>query len=218
MSDPVAAKSGLTAWQRWELPSFDAPPPPTEPAVEEEPIRLPTAEQLENIHVLAHQEGYEAGHAEGYQVGYAEAAKQAREEAERLAGLMASLEGSLREADQVLAQEVLDFALEVARQMLHQALEAKPELVLGVVREAINTLPHFGQSAHLVLNPTDAELVRSHMGDQLAHTGWKILEDARIERGGCRVETSQSQIDASLATRWQRVVASLGSDSQWIQP
>jgi flagellar assembly protein FliH len=108
--------------------------------------------------------------------------------------------------------------MEIARQMLQQALKVKPGLLLSVVNEAVSSLPHFSQHAHLILHPSDAELVRGKMGEQLDHTGWKIFEDAQMERGGCRVETAHSQIDASLATRWKRVVSSIGQDSSWLEP
>jgi flagellar assembly protein FliH len=186
-------------------------------APEEIPVVLPTAEELEDIHQQSHDEGFQAGHDEGFQAGYAEGMKKAEQETAQLAGLMTSLETSLRNADQELSQEVLNLALEVARQMLHQALTVQPELILGVIREAIGTLPHYSQNAHLVLCPADAELVRRQMGDQLGHLGWKITEDTRLERGSCRVETAQSQIDASLEMRWKRIVSALGSDSSWTQ-
>ena len=69
--------------------------------------------------------------------------------------------------------------MEIAKQMLQQALKVKPELLLSIVNEAISELPHFSQHAHLILHPADAELVRSKMGEQLDHTGWKIFEDAQ---------------------------------------
>lgn len=205
----------LTAWQRWELPSFDAPKPATDG--DSVSVVLPTASELEDIHQQSRNEGYLAGHAEGFQAGHAEGLQFATEQTTKLIALVDSLESSLRSADQDLAQEVLNLALEVARQMLHQALAVKPELILGVIHEAINTLPHFNQSAHLVLSPADAELVRAQIGEQLAHLGWKINEDTRMERGSCRVDTAQSQIDAGLETRWRRIVSSLGSDSTWLQ-
>jgi flagellar assembly protein FliH len=118
--------------------------------------------------------------------------------------------------DEQVARELLDLSLDIARQVLHQALKVNPELLLGVVREAIGTLPHVNQGAHLVLNPDDAALVRERMGEQLSHSGWKIFEDARVERGGARIETANSQIDASLETRWNRVVAALGQDTKWL--
>lgn len=206
MSETANAKDRLTAYQRWELPNFDvkqvaaASPPPDAPL----PV-LPTAAEIEQMHVQAHEEGYRAGYAEGAQ------------KAQRLTALMEALDKELQQVDQQIVQDLLDLSLEIAKQMLKQALRVKPDLLLGVVREAIGSLPHFNQHAHLVVHPADAELLRTSMGEHLAHMGWKIIEDAQMERGSCRVETAHSQIDATLATRWKRVVSSIGKDDAWLE-
>lgn len=208
MSDASTQKRNLTAWQRWELPTFSSI------QADAGALSLPTADRLEQIQQEAHDEGYQAGYAEGYQAGQQQAAQEAR----RLADTADALEREMQQVDAAISEDLLKLALEVARQMLQQALRVKPELLLPVVQEAIGALPHFNQHAHLVLHPADAELLRRHMGEQLAHTGWKIFEDAQIARGGCRVETANSQIDATLATRWQRVVAAIGEDDKWLAP
>ena len=205
MSNAVTPKEHLTAYQRWELPAFDM--------VEKEgtapTIGLPTAAQLEHIHIQAHEEGYQAGYAEGM--------KQAGTEAQRMEKMLESLNKELQQVNQQIAQDLLNLALEISKQMLQQALKIKPELLLNVVRAAINELPYFNQNAHLVLHSDDAALLRTSMGEQLLHTGWKIFEDNQIERGGCRVETAHSQIDATLPKRWQRVVASIGQENAWLE-
>lgn len=213
MSDLVA-KGNLTAYQRWELPAFDIVPEEVEvvPAV-----TLPTAAEIEHIHQQAHEEGYQAGYAEGANKAREEE-QNARDEALRLARIIENLDKELQQVDELVAQNLLDLSMEMAKQMLQQALKIKPELILSVVNEAISQLPHFSQHAHLILHPADAELVRSKMGEQLVHTGWKIFEDVHLERGGCRVETAHSQIDASLATRWKRVVSFIGQDNSWMEP
>jgi flagellar assembly protein FliH len=206
MSDPVitpeaeVAPEQLTAWQRWEAPNFDRGA-----NFNSDSVALPTASQIEEIQRQAHDEGFQAGYADGLQ--------KALPENQRFAELISVLELQM---DEQVAGELLALSLDIARQMLHQALKVNPELLLGVVREAIGTLPHVNQGAHLVLHPDDAALVRERMGEQLTHSGWKIFEDARIERGGARIETANSQIDASLETRWKRVVSALGQDTTWL--
>lgn len=217
MSEAATTKNQLTAYQRWELPNFDvknvkqavAPSPPPGTSLPD----LPTAAEIEQMHVQAHEEGYAAGHAAGYAEGYAEG----EQKAQRLAALMDALDKELQQVDQQIAQDLLDLSLEIAKQMLKQALRVKPDLLLSVVREAIGNLPHFNQHAHLVVHPADAELLRTSMGEHLAHTGWKILENAQMERGSCRVETAHSQIDATLETRWKRVISSIGKDDSWLE-
>ena len=203
MSDVLTQKEQLTAYQRWELPVFDMV------KMVEVADTVPTVAQLEQIQLQAHEEGYKAGYAKG--------AEKAHNEAQRLAGIIDALEKELQQVDQQVAQDLLNLALEIARQVLQQALKVKPELLLSAVREAISELPHFNQHARLILHPADAELVRTSMGEQLAHADWKIFEDAQMERGGCRVETAHSQIDVTLATRWKRVVSSIGEDSAWLE-
>lgn len=210
MSDEVIPKEKLTAYERWELPSFDAGG--LRVSGNPNAIKLPTAAELEAIGREAHDEGYQAG----YQAGYAEGSQKAAQETQRLAALVTSLQQAVAEVDQEIAQSLLNLALELAQQMVHEALKVKPELLLEVIREAISTLPHFNPSAHIVLHPADAEIVREKMGDQLTHSGWKIFEDARLTRGGARLETAHSQIDATLEARWKRITLNLGQESSWL--
>jgi flagellar assembly protein FliH len=223
MSETVD-KEKLTAWQRWELPAFDE-------KAEAETPKLPTAAEIEELHRQAHEEGYQAGYAEGAARARDEehkalearqqandARQQANEETRRLTEIIGALNDELQRVDEEVAQSLLDLALELSRQMLHKALEVKPELVLEVVQKAIAELPPFNQHAHLILHPDDAELVRTEMGEQLIHAGWKILEDQHMERGGCRIETAHSRVDATLASRWKRMVNSIGQDDTWLKP
>jgi flagellar assembly protein FliH len=45
----------------------------------------------------------------------------------------------------------------------------------------------------------------------------RIVEDVRIVRGGCLIETSQGDLDATLPARWRQVVQVLGSNQNWIE-
>jgi flagellar assembly protein FliH len=200
----IIPKEQLSAYQRWEMRSFDDVVPSKDPEVV-----LPTVEQIERIHQQAREEGHAAGYREGKD--------QVQTETQRLQMLVQNLEQELQHFDQRVARDLLTLSLDVAKQMLCQALRVRPEIVLTVVQDAIACLPHFNQHAHLVLHPEDAALVRSRLGEQLSHSGWKILEDAQIARGGCRVETANSQIDATLPSRWQRVLAAIGQEGEWLE-
>ncbi|WP_306476527.1 flagellar assembly protein FliH [Methyloversatilis sp.] len=170
-------------------------------------FKLPTADELEKLQADAHREGYAAGYEEG--------TARVRMEAMRLHSVIEQLEEALASLDTEVAQGVLHLGVEIARQVVRQAIAVKPEVIVGVVREAINQLPH--QHTAVYLNPDDASLVRSHAGDQLAHAGHRIFEDTTIARGGCKIEAGGSHIDATLATRWTRIVEALIDDADWIE-
>ena len=137
-------------------------------------------------------------------------------EALRLHTLVEQLEAALAGFDQQVAEELLGLSLEVARQVVRQTIAARPKAILEVVREALNQLPH--QHAAIYLHPEDASLVRAHLGDQLAHLGHRILEEAALGRGSLRMEAGGSHLDASLASRWRRVIESMGIADDWIEP
>ena len=200
-----------TAWERWELASFD-PPVPVNPLLPrgETAITLSTAEEIER----RLQQASEKGHAEGHAAGYAEGKLLARAEGARLAALTTQLDAAVTTFDQQVAEDLLALALDIARQIIRQIIAVKPEVLLETVHEALAQTHHPHATIHL--HPEDASLVRSYYGDQLAHAGHRIQEDRRLERGGCKIEAGGSQIDASLATRWQRIVASLGSNADWL--
>lgn len=205
MSDVLTPKEQLTAYERWELPSFDGG---GAVRVTGNPngMKLPTASELENIEQQAREEGFQAGYADGMNRAVAEN--------QRFAAIVSALE---QDVDSQVSQGLLDLALELAQQMVRQTLKANPDVLIEIIQEAIRTLPHFNPGAHIVLHPADAEIVRTRMGEQLAHSGWKIFEDAQITRGGARIETAHSQIDATVETRWQRLTSSIGQDSSWLE-
>lgn len=208
MSSSVIPKEQLTAFERWELPSFDH----GGSSKNQKQSGPATVAVLEQIRQQAHDEGQ----LQGRELGYAAGIQQAQGEATQIHGLLENIQIALNQLDEQVAQSLLDLSLQIARKMVDETLRIQPEVILKIVSEAIGNLPHFNQNAHLILHPDDAELVRKHMGEQLSHSGWKIFSDAKIQRGGCRVETSSSQIDGSVETRWQRIVESIGQDTTWL--
>jgi flagellar assembly protein FliH len=202
MSNSAIPKEQAAVYERMEFTNFEKAGSFSRSSKNNQNVVLPTAAQLEEIQRQAHEEGYQAGYAEG---------------AQRITALLDALQQSLQQTDQAIAQDLLDLSLAVAQKMVQQALKTKPEILLNIINEAISSLPHFNQSAHLLLHPDDATLVRASLGEKLNYSGWKIFEDPHIARGGVRVETAHSQIDATLENRWKRIVAAIGQDSTWIQ-
>ena len=189
---------------------------------------LPSVEELEAMREAARQEGFAQGleegraqgHGEGRAQGYAEGAEAGQREAtaelEHLRHIAASFGDAIARADETIARDVLDLALRLARGMVRTGFDVRPELILSVVRDAIDQLPVLQQPAVLTLHPQDAELVRHGMAEELSKGGWRIVENASVARGGCKVETATNQIDAQAAARWNRLTHALGANVDWL--
>jgi flagellar assembly protein FliH len=160
----------------------------------------------------------EQAYRQGVAVGRQEAAAQIEAERAALKRLTESFQELLQELEQGLANDVLSMSLELAKLIVRHAIRVQPDLVLSVVREAVASLTGFDAQTTIHLHPADGKLVRDIASDDplLAGLPWKIVDDINIERGGCRLETATTEVDATLETRWRRVIAALGREDSWI--
>jgi flagellar assembly protein FliH len=221
MSANVIPKEQQTAYQRWEMTSFgDTRDTRATTQEAQKIIEVQLAALRENARQQGYAEGKEQGHAEGQQAGYAAGLEEGRSDAAKeitcLQQLAENFRSELTQANEVIAQDMLSLALDLAKAMLKTALQVRPELVLPIVSEAVRYLPTLQQPAILYLHPMDAQIVQRAMEAELSKSGWRIAQDEQIERGGCRIETGSNQIDASAPVRWQRIAAALGQESNWM--
>lgn len=188
-------------------------------------FQLPTAEDIERMHEEARNAGHAEGFAEGraagekngYDAGYAEGKAAVEAEAERLRALANGFEEALDSFDEEVAEELLTLSIELARQVLQHTLAVQPDAVLDTIRSALQQLPQ--SHAQIRLNPEDLALAREQLGEQLSHGGHRLVEDEHIARGGCKIEASGAQIDATMETRWRRVLEGLGKENaKWAPP
>jgi len=202
-NSPIVPKEKLAAYQRWELHSFNEAeaPPAAQPQTEKK--------NGSDLDMRAYQRGRAEGLAEG--------AAKSQSDAQNLHALLASIGKQGDEIKQELADDLIELALEIARRMVHDALDVRTELIVPIVQDALAHLARpLGQPV-LAVHPLDAVIVREHLGQQLAADGWKIIEEANIARGGCKLQTLASQADATVACRWQRLAAALGKSTPWIR-
>lgn len=221
------SKTELESLSVWRLPDVSnyrndvpeealievAAPPPTL-----------TAEALENLQRQAYAEaaaegreaGYEAGYREGYRVGLEQGQEEGREtgrqalraQGQRLSELMALLSEPLQTLDEQVERELVALAVAVAKQLVRRELKTDPNQIVAVVRQALSVLPVSARNISLHLHPEDADLVRAALAlDE--DPPWKIVEDPVMTRGGCRVHTDISRVDASLERRLGSAIANL---------
>lgn len=215
MSSRIISKEELTAYQRWELGAFEqdrqggSEMSEAEAGANVEEVRLPTAEDVERIHQEAWQEGYQLGLAEGRQTGEA-FSRQAE-------ALLQSLTQEQLQQDELLADEVLQLAIAIAQQVVGTALQLNPQLMLKTVQLALAQLPSLSGHPKLVVHPQDAAITRDWLAHEHGHLNWRVVEDETMSPGGFRIESGQGELESSLSTRWQEVVAALGANPEWLK-
>ncbi len=202
-SDPTA-RARQSAYQRWELASLDA-----------------AAATRDSANAAAeHERQAKVDHAiaEGRAAGYAAGVAAAATERARLAALLGTLSANVGDHEQRLADEVLDLALVLARQLVGEALAIRREFIVPVVSAALRQLPQSTQRIELCLNPADRELVRSLLDTDPLGPRCQLVDDTSIAPGGCRIETEQCDLDVTVPSRWRRLLANLGRSDDWLEP
>lgn len=170
-----------------------------------------TASRLQELQKQAHDEAWKAGHSEGYKAGEEEA----RQRVARFDELLRALASPFDLLDESVEKELVELAMTVAKQLFRRELQIDPTHVIGVVREAIQLLPGSSRDVSVQLHPEDAALVEELLSPADGERAWRVVEDPLISRGGCKVTSENSQIDAEAETRLNLVInAIVGDDRQ----
>jgi len=212
-SSDLIPKEQLSAYQRWELASLQDDAAAAVAAASTER----TAEVQAQVQAGVDAARAEA-HDEGYAAGYAAGMAAAADAQQKLRSLLAHLADRADERRQHLLDEVLDLALVLGRQIVGEALAVRRELVLPVVSAALKQLPQANQRVQVLLNPSDVDLVGAFLASEQFPPTIQLVADVTLAPGGCRVETEQMEVDATVPSRWRRLLANLGRSDDWLEP
>ena len=196
-----------------------------------EPGRTPklTVEAIESVQKQAYEEAFIQGKKDGFQQGFEEGVKKGieegfseglkkgyeenlhllQEQAAEFIRLMESLSEPFSLLDEEVEKELVRLAIAIATQIIRREIKMDPGQIIAAVKESIKVLPMSSQKIYLHLHPDDAELVRSVMAPAELSPPWNVIEDPLITRGGCKVDTEVSHIDASIENRLAAVISTL---------
>lgn len=195
----IIPKDEMSGIENWSLPEVNLT------GKREAAARPLTARQIEELQHQAREEGFQQGRREGLEAGK----KEIKARVHELESLMQTLTKPLEQLDEQVEQELVSLALAVARQLVRREIKADPGQVLAVVREAMAALPIAARNVRLHLHPEDAALVRETLSLGDSERGWKIVEDPVLTRGGCKVSSDTSQIDAGVERRLHTIIANV---------
>jgi flagellar assembly protein FliH len=144
--------------------------------------------------------------------------KQGKDAANKLSELLDTAQHQLQEAEQSMAQGVLELSCELARQVLRRELNVNIDVVMPVLSEAIGLLGAEHKAAVVKLNPQDLVSLGEQIHTDFAGIALSLRADPEVLPGGCLVESAGMVVDGTVQKRWQRAVATLGLASHWEEP
>jgi flagellar assembly protein FliH len=154
---------------------------------------------------------FERGRVQGQTEGQLAERRVKVEHGTRVAALIEHIRVRFAELEASGGDAVLDLAIMIARQVVRREIAIQRDALLPVAREAVAMIVDQHVHPRVYLNPQDFASLRVDFEADGLFKGCRFIADARVARGGCRVETAQGEVDATLATRWERVLASIGA-------
>lgn len=188
----------------WQAPHFE----PGENNLKNSSVRSPASvirEQVKSSQEQEHKSGFDQGYSEGLIQGQ----QLVQEQVVHLQSLMATLAMPLLDLDEQVIDELVELSMAVVKQLVRRELKTSPDEIIAVVKEALSLLPVVTGDVKLELHAEDAEIVRNAMAVSESEPSWKIVENPVLTRGGCRVFTNTSRIDATVETRINAAIASV---------
>ena len=196
---------------RWDLPS-----------VEGAPLPRPGQKGVNVMHLTivereAWEHGFKDGHVEGVRKGEAELAKRIAEVDVKLAALdaiMGALAKPLEDLDQQVETELTRLTLTVAKHLVRRELKMDPTQVIGIIRHTVSLLPLSARKIKIHLHPDDAAIVREKLARASGEQEWQLAEDPLMARGGCRLTSDNSSVDARFETAVAAALTGLLGDDR----
>lgn len=161
-------------------------------------------QEADSIRAIAYQEGLEMARREF------EEDKSAL--TERVAQTIEDIRLQVDEFWVSMEPELLKLAVDIARKVIHREVSENQEIILNMVKIALYQIRD-RQTLKIRVNPADYELLRGHKEEIMSSCdGMRtldIIEDRRVEQGGCLVESDNGNLDARIGSQLREVERAL---------
>jgi flagellar assembly protein FliH len=148
--------------------------------------------------------GREEGYKKGFEEGYLEAIKQIDFEINLIKKIKEELIEYKKEIIKKLEPEMLKLSQYIAEKIIRQNININPALILNTFNFAVKQVSHLDKII-VYLNPEDYEYLKANKNEiqQIINDfeEIKFLEDRRIEKGGCVIETENGNLDSQPSSQ-----------------
>jgi len=151
-----------------------------------------------------------------YEEGRAAAAAELERERAAIRELCSRLEAEVEQRQNdfwtSIEPDLIKLAVEIARKITRRQIEENETFVLETVRAGLRQLRD-RRELKIHVNPEDFDLVRSHKAEIMSssdgiHT-LEVIDDRRVDRGGCIIESGNGHLDGRVETQLAEVERTL---------
>lgn len=170
-----------------------------------------------------YEEGYKQGYEEGLKKGYTEGLKSAEFEIKQkinqlentvqtLINLIEELQSFKEKEFKNLLPQIISFALNVAKKVVSFKISTDKEVILSIVKEALQSLPISDEKILIKLNPEDYKVVSENIEKLGINKSSIFIEPSElIRKGEYLIETSSQYIESTIQDRFKEIEDAVNS-------
>jgi flagellar assembly protein FliH len=151
---------------------------------------------------------YKRGYSDGYHQAEQDAQTLINARTSQLEPILKSVCAEVNRLKGENANLILKLAMALAEQIVRAEIKTNATAILPVIQESMLLISDSVARINLYVHPDDAAVVRHETEGENSRI--TIIEDRAIAPGGCRIITSQGDIDATLMSRTNAARIALG--------
>ena len=212
MSSRARLVTQATAVAPLSWAEFAAEERAADPSPFEAPAPAPAAPAAGGAPGAAEQEAFAQGYAQGERAGRAAATTDAEALQRRFTHSLDELVDLRARMVRQAERDMVQLALAIARRVAHREVSLDRELLAAMARVALDRLSEASRVT-IRVHPSDLDALAAARHGDLAGDHVTLVADARVGRGGCRLESECGTIEAGIDAQIRELGrALLGSD------
>ncbi|MDD2651160.1 MAG: FliH/SctL family protein, partial [Candidatus Cloacimonetes bacterium] len=164
--------------------------------------------QLDEKDKQESQKSYQKGIKEGVKQAQHQFQSQVNQTLKIFNQLLDSISSQTDKIKEDQQQELLDFIISIARKVIDTELEINPNIILNVLKNALNLINE-REEIRILVNPKDWLTVKENLKNLNVQFELpkqiEVINANEISPGGCRIEFSSGSIDADIETQFQEI-------------
>ncbi len=164
--------------------------------------------------LAAEKEAYEKGFSQGEKDGLELGFKRLEAQLQSFQKVLAEIQRFQKDFFKIHEREMVLFVITLVRRILRQDIPQAEQVIAATLREAFQHVENH-QKVQIHLHPKDCEFLKDHperlpfSADEANPEGPKLVADPSLLRGGCLIETSFGNIDATVESQLDQITGGI---------
>ncbi len=189
------------------------------PQIDEEQLKLIFEEQRQAGYKAGFNDGYNEGFNKGYQEGINRGKEEINQKINELKSAIAAFKNILQDLEEfkqkqiiALMPQILKLSMKIAEKIVAAKINLERELIISIIKEALNTLPVIEDKIIIKVNPEDYKIVSQKISELgVDPQKLSIHPSYDLKRGDCSLETQSLQVEAKIDEKLKEIENALNT-------